>query len=222
MQLYIMRHAESLSNVGGRMISVTDMELTPRGMAQAQRARQHINQNFDFVFTSPLLRARQTAEILAGQAKIVICDELKEMNLGVLEGLTWEEVAQNFPQIDTGRALSTISIPMGESYDCVQSRCQSFIANSLSGLPEDACVLIVTHGITKRILVNSLLNKLPECVDHLNWCDNTSYSIIEISPENVRLLHLNERQHLAEYDLGAENFHVWSQISDKDYSQFGG
>jgi probable phosphoglycerate mutase len=204
------------------MISITDMELTPRGVAQARRAKQHINKNFDFVFTSPLLRARQTAEIMAGQTKITVCDDLAEMNIGVLEGLTWKEAAQNFPEINTGRMLSAISIPGGESFNCVQGRCRAFVANRLSGLPADACVLIMTHGITKRVLVNSLLNRLPKYVDHLDWCDNTSYSIIEISPENARLLHLNQRQHLEEHDLGAENFHIWSRISDKDYTQLGG
>jgi len=217
-----MRHAESLSNVGGRMISTTDMELTPKGVAQAERAKQHINKDFDFVFTSPLLRARQTAEVLANHAEIVVCNELAEMNLGVLEGLTWEEVSQKYPQIDTGSALSTALIPQGESFACVQNRCRSFIVNTLSGLSADACVLIVTHGITKRVLINSLLDKLPEHVDHLSWCDNTSYSIIEISSENTRLLHLNERQHLVEHGLGAENFHIWGQLSDEDYAGLGG
>jgi len=214
-----MRHGESYSNVGGRMISTTDMELTPRGIEQAEKAKRHINKDFDMVFSSPLLRARQTAEILAGDAEIVVCDKLIEMNLGVLEGLTWEEVNLNFPHLDTGYMLYDITIPQGESFGDVQNRCQSFIAHELSDLSEDACVLIVTHGITKRVLVNSLMKKAPECVNHLNWCDNTSYSIIEISPENARLLHLNERQHLHEHNLGAETFDAWNRISNKDYAQ---
>lgn len=222
MVIYVMRHAESLSNVGGRMISTTDMELTPKGLQQAEQAKRHVNRDFDFIFTSPLLRAKQTAEVMAGNAEIVVCDELVEMNLGALEGLTWEEIARDFPQIDTSSSLSATLFPQGESFNDTLSRCKNFIANSLSGLSGDASVLIVTHGITKRVLVNLLLERAPKWVDHLDWCDNTSYSVIELSPEASRLLLLNERRHLLEHGLGAEHFHVWSKVSDEDYTKLGG
>ena len=93
MRIYIVRHGESYTNVSGRVMSSTDLPLTERGILQAEAAHKYLKDvKFDHVFSSPLLRARQTAEIVYGDKdNIQICDELKEMLFGELEGLTWEE-----------------------------------------------------------------------------------------------------------------------------------
>jgi len=216
-----MRHGESYGNISGRMISTTDSELTQRGRQQAEQVRRFIGIDFDVVFSSPLLRAKQTAEIVAQNSKIIIAGELIEMHIGILEGLTWDEISRDYPHINTGGMLSALAIPNGESFDDVELRCKSFVQNNLSGIAADANVLIVTHGITKRVMINHLLKRARGHVDHLDWCDNTSYSIIEYSDHAVQLLHLNERQHLVDNGLCAPSFDEWHRVSDNDYIRLG-
>ena len=98
MNLYLIRHAESYGNIKGKIISTTDFELKEKQIA---------------AYCSSLARARQTlSEILrcAGREDVSITESscLKEMDLGYLEGMSWEERRQKYPQIDLDERLSFI------------------------------------------------------------------------------------------------------------------
>ena len=220
MKLYIMRHGESYSNIGGKMVSSQDTELTPRGIAQVQAAKDYINLDFDHVFSSPLKRAKQTADIMAGDTPVEIYDDLREMVVGLLEGLSFFEIEEKFPGVDSGKGLATIQFPEGESFDCISARCKGFISQAMSNLPTDANVLVVCHGMTKRVLVNILLNRPNHHVNHLNWCDNTAFTVLDMS-DTPKLVHLNYFNHLVAGDLRTEGFHTWGKLSDEDYGAMG-
>jgi len=212
-----MRHGESYSNISGKMVSSQDTELTSKGITQSEAARDFLNINFDYIFSSPLKRAKQTAEILAGNTPIQIYDDLREMEVGLLEGKTWAELEEQFPDVDSGRGLSSVSFPQGENFEDILGRCRSFIDQALTNLPTDANVLIACHGIIKRVLVNALLNKPRECVDHLNWCDNTAFTLIDMT-DTPKIIHLNHWQHLEADNLRTEGFHTWGHLSEQDYT----
>ena len=220
MKLYIMRHGESYSNIGGKMVSSQDTELTPRGIAQTQAAKDYINLNFDYVFSSPLKRAKQTADIMAGDTTVKIYDDLREMEVGLLEGMPFSEIEEKFPNADSGKGLATIQFPEGESFDCILARCKRFILEAMSDIKADANVLVVCHGITKRVLVNTLLNRPRDHVNHLNWCDNTAFTVVDMS-DTPKLIHLNYFNHLVAGDLRTEGFHTWGKLSDEDYAEMG-
>jgi len=225
-----MRHAESYGNIQGKIISTTDLPLTERGVRQAERAKEFLKEAIDdiqYAFSSPLLRAKQTAEIvIGGRLNITESADLLEMNLGEMEGCTWAEVREKFSYINIDGKLSEAVLPAGETFADVETRCQKFITEHLANLSKDVNnSLIVTHGITKRVLINCLLGKKKEYVNYLNWADNTSFSIVDLDPKNVgSLIHLNERRHLfegsdekAEGGLGAVDFHKWGSFAEKDY-----
>ena len=222
MRLFIVRHAESLVNVQGKMMSSTDLPLTEKGLRQAEAAKSYLGNIlspfvFHQVFSSPLLRAKQTAEIISDNRTIIEeCRDLREMDLGLLEGLTWEERAAQYPEIDIDHKLSESTLPGGESFRDMQVRCKNF----LSSLDFNAArnVLIVSHGITIRVLINCLLGKDDRCVNHINWADNTAISEIEVSPsQGSALKQLGYRTHLTDLGLGTVDYEKWGLFSPKDY-----
>lgn len=111
---YIFRHGECPLNVSGRIQGQTfDGELTEKGRAQARRAGRKLqNKNIEIIVSSPMKRARQTAAIVASYVKapIVFDDRLKEVNMGIVEGMHISEVEKkiqrHLPQVarlQTGR-----------------------------------------------------------------------------------------------------------------------
>ena len=225
MRIFIVRHGESYGNLHGKIASVTDLPLTEKGIKQAKITKDALGSrlktsNFDYVFSSTLKRARQTADIIVGnELEIVELDNLVEMNLGILEGLTFPEKEERYPQFDMGPDLSTITVPEGESFQDVLLRCRNFINEYLTAELANSNILIVAHGITKRVLINCLLNRPNEHVDYINWCDNCSFSEIEYDAtiKSGRLVSLNERDHLLKHGLGADNFHHYAYFAQKDY-----
>ena len=226
MRVFIVRHAESYSNTQGRMISTTDLPLTDKGIRQAKAAKISIDRisypkRFTNAFCSPLLRASQTADIIVNRnIGITQSEYLKEMNLGELEGLTWDESSKNYPHIDAANFLSSADFPRGERYEDVKARCDGFITNCLSVLEENAYVLIVTHGITARVLTNTLLGRPVSHVNYLNWLDNTSFTEIDFDSKKGAgyLKRLNDRQHLTEHHLGTPDYEKWGLFSKTEYS----
>jgi len=223
MRLFIIRHAESLANVQGKMMSSADLPLTEKGIRQSEATRKYLEDNiapyvFHKIYSSPLLRAKQTAEIICrGHGDIKVSAELREMDLGLLEGLSWNKRATRYPHIDIDNNLSHVEFPCGESFYDIQSRCNYFI-NSLE-LSSNYNVLIVSHGITIRILVNCLLEKEDYCVNYINWTDNTAITEINIlTPYTREIVHLGYREHLLKLGLGTTDYEKWGMFSLKDYN----
>src|SRR5262245_9217349 len=102
MDLLLVRHGESEGNAQERMQGTSDFPLTARGREQAQRLSGWLEAHqvsWDRLYASPLLRAWDTAGILAGDRGSVPHAEpaLREIDAGALEGLTFEDIAQRFP-----------------------------------------------------------------------------------------------------------------------------
>lgn len=94
MKLLLTRHGQTDWNVAGKIQGVTDIELNETGVKQAQETREKLlNQKIDVIISSPLKRARKTAEIIKGERDIplIIDDGLKERCFGKFEGKTARE-----------------------------------------------------------------------------------------------------------------------------------
>jgi len=210
--------------VQGKIISSTDLPLTEKGVKQAKAAQAYLKSILypdviNMAFTSPLLRAKQTAAIICGpDIEIVERKELREMDLGRLEGLTWEERSANYPAINIENALSDAILPGGEKYGDIRLRCVNFVQNSLSRQGVNKNILVVSHGITIRVLVNVLLNKADNCVNCINWPDNTAITELEWPcGADTQIKRLNDRNHLAGADLETEGYKTWGEFAASDY-----
>lgn len=95
--IYVVRHGESLANASGIVAGHTDADLTEKGKEQAEaRAQEFKDIEFDFVFSSDLIRARKTAEIVKLNRELAVNTKeiLRERNFGSLEGSPIDEYIQ--------------------------------------------------------------------------------------------------------------------------------
>src|SRR5512144_1584010 len=100
MRLILVRHGETLWNETKRFQGISDIELSSKGRAQACSLSRSLNKEpVAAIYTSPLIRARQTAACIARHhaCPVVVVEGLKEINQGKLEGLTGEEVRRDYP-----------------------------------------------------------------------------------------------------------------------------
>ena len=101
----ILRHGESVGNLEGRFQGHADFPLTDKGRLQVQALAERWREDgitFDACISSPLLRARQTAEIICSALNIPIefDPDWMEINNGMLAGLTHEEGRERVPEPD--------------------------------------------------------------------------------------------------------------------------
>lgn len=225
MKIYLIRHGESVGNTKGNLTSTTDFELTPKGKEQALRLgnvlREELKRKRVAAYCSSLLRARQTLEnILSciGEDTIEITEssDLKEMDLGILEGMEFDEQSRQYPDIDLGRRLSLLHAPDGECYQDIKNRVQRFLDNYLERFYEEENILIVSHGITLRVLTNLLLQRPDEDVNLLNWMENTAQTVLTYDKETgvFRVERLNDYAHLRE--LNTKSYKEWGLFAEPD------
>lgn len=93
-QLLLIRHGETEWNANGRFQGCRDISLSKEGILQAEFLKERLNGNFDCIYTSPLKRAVQTADIISENTGIspVTANDLREINFGEWEGLTINEI----------------------------------------------------------------------------------------------------------------------------------
>ncbi len=143
MELFVIRHAKTLWNLEGRYQGSTDIPLADVGRQEALTWRAHLPPRPDFLWSSPLARARETATILYPNQMIQFHDGLKEMHVGEWEGKTTTEVQGLFEGDWRGMDFAGHG---GESFREVVARVKDW----LESLPEASgkIAVVVTHKAT--------------------------------------------------------------------------
>lgn len=144
MELWLVRHGETLWNREGRLLGWTDLPLTPLGEAQARALRGRLP-SFP-AFSSDLVRARRTAELAGFGA--VATPALREIHFGLLEGALWEGL--DAPYKEAMLRFQGFRPPGGESLETFQERVLGF----LEGL--EAPAVLFTHGGVIRAALRAL------------------------------------------------------------------
>ena len=101
-RLLLVRHGISEFNNTRRFAGYSDVEMTAAGYRQVERLRDRLkDEKIDLVYSSDLRRALVTAEIILAGRKvdIVACPELREVNYGACEGLTFDEISRDLSLI---------------------------------------------------------------------------------------------------------------------------
>lgn len=102
MRCYLIRHGEILSNIKKMYAGLSEESLTAKGEEQARLlARQLEGRGIRLIYSSPLTRAVETAEILKNHLglNVILEKELREIILGPLEGLSYEQLIARFPEV---------------------------------------------------------------------------------------------------------------------------
>ena len=188
MKIYLMRHGLTEWNKVWRLQGRTDIALAEEGVQQAKEAGQKLKViPFDKVLSSPLSRAKVTAEIIAeghtinGKPLEVEVDErLIELGFGIHEGMTEE----NDPALENRIHLlkdpvKYVPLDGAESYEQLDARCRSFLEDlkKLEGKCEH--VLIVGHGALDKGIIRAVLNADLKDFWDFPWIDNCGYAVID-------------------------------------------
>jgi broad specificity phosphatase PhoE len=157
----LIRHGRTQWNREDKYLSYTDIDMDEYGVGQIKETAKSINlDEIDAVYSSDLRRAVHTAEIIFKKREIVKKPELREMNFGVFEGLTHEEILEKYSEVYT-RWLNdpySIRIPNGDylpEYIERVCNCMSAIASENKG-----CAIAVTaHAGPIRVILNKISNQ---------------------------------------------------------------
>lgn len=161
--IYIFRHGQTDYNVTRRVMGQLDIPLNETGIAQAVELAEKIaNMHIEAIYTSPLLRAKQTAQIVADKnnIKIITDDRLKERNNGVLQGHIVHgtdnpaEYQTNYNQLELFLPVAQLNDNNwkpdgGESRTECWKRAQKAITDIVKNTPYDT-IAISTHSVVMR------------------------------------------------------------------------
>ena len=201
--LMLVRHGESEWNRAGRLQGRVNSPLTDLGINQAKAIRDYLsgillNQELE-IYTSPLDRAIQTAEIIAQgidhpSSKIIIEERLNDFNLGEISGtFGWDKVAEIFPE----QAQLRLQDPMrfhpsgGESGVEFEARLRSL----LEDLMDDGTLkLMVSHGIVNKFIRGILKNLSGKEMVELGESQNTIYRLEQGEETGIKILPTNREK----------------------------
>jgi len=151
-ELLLVRHGETNWNRERRFQGHADPPLNGTGREQARTLADELaGEGIEFVYTSDLARARETAEIVAERlgAGIVALQALREIDVGEWEGLTWPEIEDRYPEGARAWREHGFGWTSGETYDQLGERVVPALRRIAADHPSQR-VLVVGHGGTIR------------------------------------------------------------------------
>ncbi|GAA4185794.1 MULTISPECIES: 2,3-bisphosphoglycerate-dependent phosphoglycerate mutase [Sphingobacterium] len=169
-KLFLVRHGQSQWNLENRFTGWQNIDITVLGQQEARQAGKALmNESIDIAFTSTLIRAQHTLQIILEEIgkpniPIIVDAALNERSYGNLEGLNKDETAEKYgvEQVHIWRRSFDVAPPGGESlkdtYDRVIPYFENFIQPELDAGKN---VLIVAHGNSLRALIMYLEHLTP-------------------------------------------------------------
>ena len=172
-RLILVRHGQSVWNAANRFTGWTDVDLSEKGVEEADEAGlQLADIRFDVVHTSDLIRAQRTAEIIMGRNRASGDDvptrydwRLNERHYGALQGLNKAETAERHgaEQVHIWRRSFDVAPPEGESLEMTAERTIPYFTEEvLPDLVSGKNVLVSAHGNSLRSIVMHIDGISPE------------------------------------------------------------
>ncbi len=171
--LILVRHGETEGQSSIRYYGRTDVPLSELGRAQMRAAaRELATLNFTHVFASPLSRAHEGARIVAGdRLQVITIDEFVEVDFGLFEGLTADEIRSRHPEEharwDRERISPHYAYPGGESRAAFSARIERGVARMLrlaGAAPANLSILVAAHRGVIRAIARILAGVEPTAI----------------------------------------------------------
>ncbi|MCQ5375451.1 MAG: histidine phosphatase family protein [Methanomassiliicoccales archaeon] len=199
MDLILVRHGETDWNRNLVFRGRIDVPLNETGLAQAAATAEVLkNHPISSAYSSPLLRAMKTAEIIARPHSLQVFpdEDLIDINYGLLQGLSEDEARLRYPKLieEWNSHPEKVKFPDGESLIDVWKRTQNFL-NRLMALGEQERVLVVSHRIPIKLISLALLGMDLEEMNKIKH-DTCAISTFWIEYGCVRESSLNDSRHL--------------------------
>jgi broad specificity phosphatase PhoE len=219
--LYLIRHGETVNNVAGCYNGMRDDHpLNEAGSAQAKRlAAAFAEIPIDAIYTSTLLRARQTGDILRGDRGISVTAHpgLMEFDFGILSSMPYGEAAERYPALVSGLRMTPYETkcPEGESGRDVIERGTAALAEIVRAC-RGKTVAVVTHGMLLQLVFSALAGLPPYRRRELSVF-NTAHARLEIRDDGTfRICSFNCHDHFCAEDRekAARKYRIYPETVD--------
>ena len=197
----LVRHGDVEPSSNEKLWGYSDVPLSAVGLSQVQKLRDRLaTERIDAAYASDLQRASLTATTIASEHKLEVipCPELREINFGQAEGLTFDQIRQLHPEV-TQLWLARnhkLRYPEGESIDEFNNRVAKF-PSRLEEHSAEETILVVAHSGPLRLLVCLFLG-----LDVKHWWQLrlglASLTVLETYSQGALLHLLNDTCHLTE------------------------
>lgn len=199
-RIFIVRHTQTIGNIEKRLTGKHDYEITQKGKEYIELLTQELkNIKFDEIYSSTSERTKKTIMPLAkiNNKVIIEKEELCEMNFGIYDGWTWDEVNKVNPKIEENKKLTNeiIGIPNQETteevakrmYDCIESIAQKCIGKT---------ILIASHGVAIEAFLRKIVN-IPFSEQREKFCQhNTAINELTYTNGKFNILRLADMKHI--------------------------
>ena len=201
MKFFVVRHGETEWNKLGRFQGHTDISLNDRGLSQAREtAVASEDWGYTAIYSSPLVRTVQVAEEIAKVTPMLVSQEpgLKELSLGDLEGVTGEEMRNDWPALFAAWRTEPekMSMPNGESLGELRDRTWQVILDIEQKHSSDESIVVISHNFAIRSIVNELLG-MPLAYFHRMSLNLASVCTFDSDERGRRLTGYNSTSHLS-------------------------
>ena len=158
--IYIIRHGETEYGRGKRYLGHTDCKLSEKGINDAKKLAYIFMESgitINSIFSSDLIRCKNTVNIVFPDQEVTFLKDLREINMGNLDGLTFDEVKNKYPEVYKKRGENIADyIPLnGESFRECQQRAIKVLNYTISST--EGNVVICSHAGFIRALFCSFL-----------------------------------------------------------------
>lgn len=195
---YIVRHGETNWNILGKTQGHGNSSLTQKGKEQALTLANSMKKYpIDYIYTSDLGRAIETADIIANELNLETkqTSSLREMGFGVWEGLLIDEIKETYSDMySTWRnSPHLVDIPGGETLSIIRDRVNEFITE-LNEKYDNKHIVLVSHSVTVRVILLSCLASGLENIYRIKQ-DNTALNIVEFRNYGPVVIKMNDTSH---------------------------
>lgn len=174
MKLIFVRHGQTDWNLSKQFCGFSDVQMNKFGVMQAQKTAERLREeDIDYIYSSDLRRTVETAEIIRdllcsynsryypdGPLEIIKREDLREMNFGNWEGITYNQMMKQDPKLGAEWSADSLRVrcPKGESLVDLYERANAAIDDIKANTEDDKTVLIVAHsGVIRTFLSKDLV-----------------------------------------------------------------
>ena len=197
--IYIVRHGQTEWNLLGKTQGHGNSDLTPKGIEQAELLADSMTKYpIDYIYSSDLGRAYQTAEIIGNKLSIEVekTEALREMNFGTWEGRIIKDIIEEDPELYKmwRNEPHLAKIPQGETLSQIKERTDAFI-KEINEKYDGKHIVLVTQSLCARIMLLSFLDSDVKNIYRINQA-NTALNIIELRDYGPVVMKMNDTTHI--------------------------